>query len=126
MAERGFRVRLTWNTFWWYVRARRPAALLRAMAWVTVGTWPGELCQECGRKYYPVIWHAPDELWLAVHGSSGGLLCPLCFVRKAEAKGIDVDWRATRWDRDDPATWDMKWGWAIWDAAPAKEGSDGR
>jgi hypothetical protein len=49
----------------------------------------GEICQDCGRGY--VLWWAPDDLYREVHGSSGGLLCPACFSRKAETHGLVLE-----------------------------------
>ena len=92
---------------WWYVRNGRIVAALR-VAWVTyVRGWSGQGCQTCGRRYYPVIWHARNDLWLAVHGSVAGILCPACFVREAARKGIELDWLAARWNINDPSTWDL-------------------
>lgn len=40
-------------------------------------------CQLCGQRN--VAWFAPNDLWNAVMGGADGVLCPMCFVRKAEA-----------------------------------------
>jgi hypothetical protein len=53
----------------------------------------GERCQDCGRSF--VLWWAPDDdLYVEVHGSPYGILCPACFDRQAEAKGITVRFEA--------------------------------
>lgn len=52
----------------------------------------GATCEDCGGPTFS--WTAPDELWNAVQGGPiaaddpGGMLCPNCFIRKAEASGI--------------------------------------
>lgn len=51
----------------------------------------GERCQDCGRDH--VLWHAENDLYRHVHGSSSGLLCPGCFDRQAREKGLVLDWR---------------------------------
>lgn len=52
----------------------------------------GERCQRCGRGY--VLWHAPTDLWLRVHGSPAGLLCPGCFDLEAQRLGLSVEFNA--------------------------------
>ena len=54
----------------------------------------GERCQDCGRDF--VLWSAPDDLYAEVYGSLRGILCPACFSRRAEAKGIAVGFEAVR------------------------------
>jgi len=49
----------------------------------------GESCVSCGRVYR-MAWSVPDDLWISVYGSENGCLCPCCFIRKANDKGIDV------------------------------------
>jgi hypothetical protein len=41
-----------------------------------------EYCDDCGIRQ-PLVWYAADELWLAVTGDVGGVLCPECFDRRA-------------------------------------------
>lgn len=49
-------------------------------------------CQDCARDN--PVWFAPNAVWnLALggpdaKGDPGGILCPLCFIRRAEAAGI--------------------------------------
>lgn len=50
-----------------------------------------EFCKKCGRKQ-PLVWTAADELWLAIHGSEGGIYCPECFTTLCEARGWFVRW----------------------------------
>ena len=50
-----------------------------------------EFCKICGRQQ-PLVWHAPDHLWLVVNGREGGVLCPECFNRQARKKGYWLRW----------------------------------
>lgn len=52
---------------------------------------PEDHCQRCGGPN--VIWFAPNELWNRVVGSPNGILCPVCFIKMAEAMGISTTWR---------------------------------
>ena len=53
---------------------------------------PEAYCQRCGGPN--VVWFAPSELWNAVMGGPDGILCPMCFIYAAEAKGRDgAAWR---------------------------------
>lgn len=94
--RRVYGLRRTANTVAYYAATRRPVALVRAFYHVAIGGHEGELCQMCGRKYWPVVWRADDALWMAVHGTHSGLLCPACFDREASAKGIDLRWKPVR------------------------------
>lgn len=57
-------------------------------------------CQVCGR-HYP-SWFAPHEVWNLVMGGPdakddpGGLLCPTCFVSRAEENGHLAVWALTQ------------------------------
>jgi hypothetical protein len=50
------------------------------------------LCEDCGRRV--PVWFAPNALWNRVKGGPeatddpGGLLCPCCFIRRAETTGV--------------------------------------
>jgi hypothetical protein len=55
----------------------------------------GEHCQDCGRSY--VSWHAPDDLYTEVHGSLFGTLCPACFARQGDGRGVRICFEAQRW-----------------------------
>jgi len=53
-------------------------------------------CQECGGEN--PVWFAPHDLWNRVMGGEdckddpGGILCPVCFIRRAEQVGIKEIW----------------------------------
>lgn len=92
--------------FQFAVRHARRTSARSAAAWLRL-TWHdfivhallnrgGERCQECGRSY--LLWMAPDELYVEVHGNSGGNLCPRCFRRAA---GRRLVWVPFIWDLDD-------------------------
>jgi hypothetical protein len=58
-------------------------------------------CQDCGVDN--PVWFAPNVLWNRVMGGPaatddpGGYLCPVCFIRHAEAAGIDpTGWLLTQ------------------------------
>jgi hypothetical protein len=80
-------------------RRHRPVAALRTLWWTLVRGHIGEACQECGRPY--LLWHATDDIYGQVTGNwphsdgeaGGGLFCPACFDRLAEAKGILTIWQ---------------------------------
>lgn len=58
-----------------------------------------EFCHDCGRRQ-PIVWWADDELWKFVTGryDEGGVLCPVCFDRRATRLGILLHWTpAPRW-----------------------------
>lgn len=80
------------NTARYYWRQRRFVALCRALFLTVVLRHGSELCQECGRRYNDFLWHAPTPLWMELVGHYGGLLCPRCFERKADAAGIRTMW----------------------------------
>ena len=61
------RLRLLWHDFVLHVLLNRGS----------------ERCQECGRDY--PLWRADDAAWVAVMGSSAGLLCERCFIAKADS-----------------------------------------
>lgn len=104
MIKRGVRARLRWAVH----QHRKPTSLagLLRLWWADLILHPffecGERCQDCGREY--VLWHAPDDLYAEVHGSGFGLLCPGCFSRQADAKGITVCFAAERWPWWGPET----------------------
>lgn len=49
-------------------------------------THPEAFCDECGGPN--VVWFAPNTVWNQVMPDSGGILCPVCFIRAAERVGI--------------------------------------
>lgn len=57
---------------------------------------PEDVCDDCGGPN--VTWFAPSPLWnLIVRNSEKAdpMLCPRCFVLRAEAKGIHKAWKLT-------------------------------
>lgn len=66
-----------------------------------------EVCSTCGKGY--MLWHSPDPLWKELHGRYGGTLCPRCFDRLADERGILLVWTPVVTHRDGVATtnhWD--------------------
>jgi hypothetical protein len=51
---------------------------------------PEDVCQQCGGPN--IVWFAPNEIWNRVM-LDGGILCPICFVQRAETEGIKEIWR---------------------------------
>jgi hypothetical protein len=49
------------------------------------------LCSDCGRDY-ATPWSAPSDLWNAVVKSRAGMLCPSCFMLRAQRCGIAARW----------------------------------
>lgn len=88
--ERGYWARLTFNTARYYARHRRPIAGWRALWRIIVHHDNGEGCQRCGRAY--VLWRADDDLYLRVHGTPHGTLCPWCFDAEARAQDLLLEW----------------------------------
>lgn len=57
-------------------------------------------CLDCGRV--DAVWFAPSELWNRVVGSPNGVLCPSCFIDRAEAAGVvPTAWRVAPEDHAD-------------------------
>lgn len=56
------------------------------------GAHPEALCQDCAGPNR--VWFAPSPLWNLVmggpeaKGDPGGIVCPMCFIRRAEEAGI--------------------------------------
>lgn len=48
-------------------------------------------CQVCN-DINPV-WYAPNELWNSVVKNKYHFLCPNCFIKMAEHKGLEVTWK---------------------------------
>ena len=73
-----WKIRLTLKLFWRYF----------GRSWRLI-----EFCKVCGRRQ-PLVWHAPDPLWLDVIGrKDGDVLCPECFTRAARVKGHWLRWK---------------------------------
>lgn len=48
---------------------------------------PENKCEKCGGRN--ITWHADSDVWNEVARKDGwGILCPICFVKLAEKKGI--------------------------------------
>lgn len=60
-----------------------PCFLLEALI------WPYESCAYCGTTYR-ISCNTSDEIWQQVVGNPDLCLCPDCFVRLAECKGIKL------------------------------------
>lgn len=88
--ERGYWLRLILNCAWWYAKRGRFVAMFRTLWVQAVLHDNGETCQTCGKRY--MLWMSNGDLYEQVKGNRGGLLCPRCFGRLAEAKGITVCW----------------------------------
>jgi hypothetical protein len=71
------------------IRAALEAALQSSPP---VQTAEGQPCDDCGRP--SLVWFAPNDLWNRVQGGPdatddpGGMLCPYCFIMKAEKSGV--------------------------------------
>lgn len=50
-----------------------------------------EFCRDCGVRQ-PIPWQAKDALWLEIMGRPGGVLCPTCFHKRCQARGISLYW----------------------------------
>lgn len=51
-----------------------------------------EFCHHCGRRQ-PLVWHAPDSLWVQLRGDDPGPLCPKCFDNEAKKQSLLLLWR---------------------------------
>lgn len=76
----------------WRVRLAAKWLVLRA-GW---GAALIEYCDDCGREQ-PLVWWSEDPLWTHVTGirDGGGVYCPECFDRRADALGLLLQWRPT-------------------------------
>jgi hypothetical protein len=50
-----------------------------------------EHCHNCGEAV-GVVWTASDDLWAAVQGRPGGILCVQCFDDRAVSQGRFIRW----------------------------------
>lgn len=110
--DKFFRPWGSWKTVWWEGEVSDDAAfssdnalkhvanILRRTAHSGEGRSNDDVlcCDECGRPN--PVWFAPSDVWnLAVGGADatddpGGVLCPICFIAKAETAGIKPNgWR---------------------------------
>lgn len=69
---------------------------------------PESMCERC--KGPNVVWFAPNDLWNRV-APELGILCPICFIREAESKGIvPTGWMLTEEvAADAPPTREPEW-----------------
>lgn len=56
----------------------------RRLGWPDIH--PEDYCHECGRPN--ICWFAQNDLWNQVMDDRGSIVCPICFVNKAEEQGI--------------------------------------
>ena len=50
------------------------------------GRHPEEICQKCARPN--ITWYTSNALWNRVIEDKPAILCPVCFVKAAEEKGV--------------------------------------
>ena len=50
------------------------------------GSHPEDVCGDCGANN--PTWFAPNDLWNRVMGSPNGIVCPACFIERAELVGV--------------------------------------
>lgn len=55
---------------------------------------PESYCHKCGSDN--PVWSAENDLFNEVNGSPYGIMCPVCFFKMCQEKGVDVYFRATR------------------------------
>lgn len=81
---------------------------------------PEDFCDKC--KGPNITWYAGNDLWNAVTEDEWSVLCPICFVKIAEKKGIGcTSWRVSR-EEDGPLVGRLKEELiAIKDLLPNKE-----
>ena len=84
------------NPFWLVRRAVKDCIVA-----IGFGARLIEYCEDCGARS-PLVWWSPDDLWteLTGHRPAGGdnmpgLLCPRCFDRRAQLRGIILRWHPT-------------------------------
>lgn len=53
-----------------------------------------EICQNCHQAN--PIWFAPNDIWNAVVEEVSGILCPVCFINRAERQGFKCTARELR------------------------------
>lgn len=64
---------------------------------------PEDYCQQCGGKN--VVWSADNDLWNELINNREGIICPQCFQKLADAKGVSVIFRATPAKEAEQSTW---------------------
>lgn len=76
-------------------------SLITSPAMQGEGEATGEICKRCFRpvaETYPTWWSAPDDLWLQLYNTLGGIRCIPCFTKDCEERGITVYWQAVEED----------------------------
>lgn len=58
---------------------------------ITVAGHPEKTCQICGN--YNPVWRCHNKVFNEINGSPNGIICPACFAKKAEEKGIEILFR---------------------------------
>lgn len=48
---------------------------------------PEDTCESCGGPN--ICWFVASAIWNKVMGSPEGIVCPVCFVKRAEALGMN-------------------------------------
>lgn len=86
--------------FWWRALLRTAESNTRIASSGAAGSGEDDVlrCDDCSRVN--PVWFAPSDVWNLVVGGPdatddpGGVLCPICFIAKAEAMGIKPNgWR---------------------------------
>lgn len=73
------------------LRQLRHPGRARRFYWRHVRRYDGEICHDCGRPVARAVgswWRATDLLWLRVVRDNRTILCPRCFIARADAHGI--------------------------------------
>jgi hypothetical protein len=85
-----YTLRCGWRWVWNDLRRGALVVALRTAWWALVRGHDGETCGFCGRPY--ILWHSPDDLWVAFSGNSG-CCCPSCFDLRAYDQGVVLKWK---------------------------------
>ena len=59
-----------------------------------MATHPEDTCDDCGGPN--IVWHTDNPTWNAVMDPTDdrpAILCPVCFVKRAEASGVGSRWK---------------------------------
>lgn len=60
---------------------------------------PEAFCDECHCRN--TTWYADNELWNKVMPDDGGILCPQCFAKKCDEKGLNTIFHCLEIKSDD-------------------------
>lgn len=58
--------------------------------------WEYESCERCG-SCFQIAYSVQDDKWIAVYGSSGGILCLSCFLELAGQKKVNIKPKDINW-----------------------------